>query len=287
MLFIIGAIIVIVCVFGGYAAMGGKLGVLWQPFEYVIIGGAALGAFVIANPGEVMKKSLKGMGHVMKGQKIKKADYLELLTLMFVVFKTARTKGMLSLEGHIENPHESTIFSKFPKFSHNHEALDFFCDYLRLLTMGTNDVHQLDDLMTEELEAHHKEAHQVAGAVQTMADGFPALGIVAAVLGVIKTMGSISEPPEILGKLIGGALVGTFFGVFFSYGIVAPLASSMGNIYDEEARYFQCMKAGIIAFVQGHPPSVAVEFARKGIFHVFRPSFYELEEAVNNVELES
>jgi len=287
MLFIIGAIIVIVCVFGGYAAMGGKLGVLWQPFEYVIIGGAALGAFVIANPGEVMKKSLKGMGHVMKGQKIKKADYLELLTLMFVVFKTARTKGMLSLEGHIENPHESTIFSKFPKFSHNHEAPDFFCDYLRLLTMGTNDVHQLDDLMTEELEAHHKEAHQVAGAVQTMADGFPALGIVAAVLGVIKTMGSISEPPEILGKLIGGALVGTFFGVFFSYGIVAPLASSMGNIYDEEARYFQCMKAGIIAFVQGHPPSVAVEFARKGIFHVFRPSFYELEEAVNNVELES
>jgi chemotaxis protein MotA len=287
MLFIIGAITVIVCVFGGYVAMGGKLGVLWQPFEYVIIGGAGIGAYIIANPPEVLKKTGKGMGRIMKGQTIKKADYLELLTLMFVVFKTARTKGMLALEAHIENPKESSIFNKFPKFAKNHEALDFFCDYLRLLTMGTNDVHQLEDLMNEELESHHNECHQVAGAVQTMADGFPALGIVAAVLGVIKTMGSITEPPEVLGKLIGGALVGTFFGVFISYGIVAPMAGSLNNIYGEEGRYFHCMKAGIVAFVQGHPPSVAVEFARKGIFHSFRPSFYELEEAVNNVQVEA
>jgi chemotaxis protein MotA len=287
MLFIIGALLIILCVFASYVAMGGHLAVLWQPFEYIIIGGSAFGAFVISNPAEVIKKVLKGLGHVLKGQKIKKADYLELLTLMFVVFKTARTKGMLSLEGHIENPHESTIFSKFPKFSKNHEALDFFCDYLRLLTMGTNDVHQLEDLMNEELDSHHNETHQVAAAVQTMADGFPALGIVAAVLGVIHTMGSITEPPEVLGKMIGGALVGTFFGVFVAYGFAAPISASLGNIYGEEGRYFHCMKAGIIAFVQGHPPSVAVEFARKGIFHVFRPSFYELEEAVNNVEIES
>ncbi|MBI1364269.1 MAG: flagellar motor stator protein MotA [Proteobacteria bacterium] len=286
MLFILGAVIVFACVFASYVAAGGHLGVLWQPFEFIIIGGAALGAFVIANPGEVLKKTGKGFKHLLKGQKIKKADYLELLTLMFVVFKTARTKGMLALESHIENPHESTIFNKFPKFSHNHEALDFFCDYLRLLTMGTNDVHQLEDLMNEELESHHNETHQVSGAIQTMADGFPALGIVAAVLGVIHTMGSITEPPEILGKMIGGALVGTFFGVFVSYGFVAPIASSLGNIYGEEGRYFHCMKAGIKAFVEGHPPSVAVEFARKGIFHVFRPSFYELEEAVNNVQIE-
>lgn len=280
MLFLIGTCIVISCVIGGYMAGGGHLIVLYQPFEVLIIVGAAIGAFVISNPKTVLVKVAMGMGDLLKGRAYNKAAYLELLVMMFAIFKMARTKGVLALEGHVEDPDNSALFAKFPIFNKNHEARVFFCDYLRLVTMGTNSPHQLEDLMDKELESHHNEMHEVAAAVNNIADGMPALGIVAAVLGVIHTMGSITEPPEVLGHLIGGALVGTFMGVLLSYGFVAPMGQSLDKIYQSDGRYIETIKVGLLAFMHGHAPQIAVEFARKNIFHDSRPSFYEVEEAI-------
>jgi chemotaxis protein MotA len=279
MFVIVGWVVVLGCVLGGYVAMGGEILVLMQPFELVIIGGAAVGAFITGNPKWVIGKAGKGVGVAMKGPAHSKEDYLELLSMMYATFKLAKTKGNLALETHVENPHESDLFARFPKFQGNHHAVEFFCDYLRMLTMGSENSHELEALMDEELETHHHEDETVASAVQSMADGLPALGIVAAVLGVIKTMGSITEPPEILGKLIGGALVGTFLGVLLAYGFVAPLATAMKGANEANSKYFTCMKAGILAHMQGYAPAISVEFARKMLLSSFRPSFAELEEA--------
>lgn len=281
MFVIIGWVIVTVCVLGGYVALGGKLKVLYQPFELVIIGGAGVGAFVTANPMPVLKKCGGGVGAALKGPKNKKEDYLELLSLLYVVFKLMKSKGNLAVEAHIENPHESDLFHQFPKFAANHHAVEFVCDYLRMITLGSEDPIQLEALMDAELETHHEEDHQVAGSVQTLADSFPALGIVAAVLGIIKTMGSITEPPEVLGKLIGGALVGTFLGILLSYGFFAPLASAIGAATSANAKYLECIKAGLLAHVQGAAPQVSVEFARKALLSDVRPTFLEVEDAVN------
>jgi chemotaxis protein MotA len=283
MFLIIGAVVVIVCVFGGYVAMGGHLDVLMQPFELVIIGGAAVGAFIIGNPKAVISKAGKAFGAAMKGPKYKKDDYIELLSVLFAVFKLAKSKGMLSLETHIENPHDSDLFNQFPGFAGNEHALVFLCDYLRLISLGSENPHELETLMDEEIETHHKEHHQIAAAIQSMADGMPALGIVAAVLGVIKTMGAITEPPEVLGKLIGGALVGTFLGVFLAYGFIGPIASQLNATYDADTKYFQCIKAGLLAYLQGYAPAICVEFARKALLSDVRPSFYEVEEAVSQL----
>lgn len=280
---LVGLFIVIMSVFGGYVAMGGHLIVLMQPFELVIIGGAGIGAFVIGNPKSVLSQSGKALKDAFKGETFSKQDYLELLTLLYTIFKLAKNKGMLELETHIENPHESSIFSNFPKFLSKHEAVTFLCDYMRMITMGSENSHQLETLMDEEIEVHHHEKNQLVAAYQTMGDSFPALGIVAAVLGVIKTMGAINQPPEVLGKLIGGALVGTFLGILLSYGFVGPLAMVMKVIYDGESKYFLCMKAGILAYVNGYAPAIAVEFARKSLDTHFRPTFYELEKAVSDL----
>jgi chemotaxis protein MotA len=260
--------------------MGGKLGVLMQPFELVIIGGAAVGAFIIANPMPVIKRTLGAMGLLLKGSPYSKEAYLELLSLLYTIFKLAKTKGMLALEQHVEKPDESTLWSKFPIFAADHYAMTFLCDYLRLLTLGTDNAHELEALIDEEIETHHAEKNQIASALQTMADGTPALGIVAAVLGVIKTMGAITEPPEVLGKLIGAALVGTFLGVFLAYGFIGPMASALKARYDAEVKYLLCIKAGLLAYLQGYAPAVAVEFARKALLSNVRPTFYEVEEAV-------
>lgn len=283
MLVIIGAVVVIVSVIGGYTAMGGHLAVLIQPFEAVIIIGSAIGAFVIGNPPFVLKRTAKAILRLMKGSPYKKESYIELLSLLYLIFKLAKTKGMLALESHVENPAESSLFQQFPKFASDHHALVFLCDYLRMLTLGTDNPHQIEALIDEELETHHQEQLQVSNAMQSMADGMPALGIVAAVLGVIKTMGSITEPPEVLGHLIGGALVGTFLGVFLSYGFLAPLAVACKAVDDAEAKYLQCIKAGILAHMQGNPPAVSVEFARKALLENVRPTFYEVEEAVQSL----
>ena len=283
MFLIVGTITVFACVLGGYMAMGGKLGVLWQPFEAVIIVGAGIGAYIIGNPKSVIKRTGKALGAAFKGSKYKKDDYIELLSLQFQIFKIAKSKGMLGLEAHIENPEESDLFSEFPTFHNDHHAVTFLCDYLRILTLGADNPHEIEALMDEEIETHHQEHHQLASALQTMADGMPALGIVAAVLGVIKTMGSITEPPEVLGKLIGGALVGTFLGVFVAYGFLGPIAAAVGAAYDAEGKYYQCMKAGLLAYMNGYAPAVCVEFARKALLEDVRPSFYEVEEATSSL----
>lgn len=283
MTFIVGFLVVIGCVLGGYAAMGGHIAVLWQPFEFIIIFGAAIGAFVIGNPKHVLGKAPKAFGAVLKGASLGKPEYLELLTMMYSVFKLAKSKGMLALEAHIEKPEESDLFQKFPKFLHHHHAVHFLCDYMRMMTMGSENPHQMEDLMNEELEIHHQEDHHLQSSMQTLADSTPALGIVAAVLGVIHTMGSINSPPEVLGHLIGGALVGTFMGILVSYGIMAPIAQGLGAVQMSEAKYLQCIKAGLLAYMNGYAPAVAVEFARKSINSENRPSFYELEEEINNL----
>ena len=281
MLIIVGAVVVMGCVFGAYAVHGGHLGVLWQPAEFVIILGAALGAFIIANTKANIKQTLKGVKRALKGPTYKKADYVELLSVLYQLFKLAKTKGMLALEQHVEKPDESTLFAQFPKFQKDHHAVEFLCDYLRMMTLGTEHANEVETLIDAELEAHHAEQHNAAHAVQLMADGMPALGIVAAVLGVIHTMGSITEPPEVLGHLIGAALVGTFFGVLMSYGLVAPIGGAITGVDNADSKYFQCIKAGLLAHMQGYPPAVSIEFARKMLWSTDRPSFYEVEEAVS------
>ena len=281
MFFIIGAIVVTVSVIGGFVAIGGHLFVLWQPFEFVIICGAALGAFIIANPKSVLFGMGKAFGHILKGPRHTKESYLELLSLLYAIFRLAKSKGMLVLEQHVENPEESELFSKFPKFFADKQALGFVCDYLRMMVLGAENPYEMEPLMDEEIEIHHTEHMTLSDAVRTVGDGLPALGIVAAVLGVIHTMGSITEPPEVLGKLIGGALVGTFVGVLLSYGFVAPMADALKAVYDSETKYYQCIKVGLLAHMQGYAPSVSIEFARKVLFSKVRPTFYEVEEAVD------
>ncbi len=282
MFIIIGWVIVLGSVLGGYILAGGKLAVLNQPLEVLIIGGAGVGAFVTSNPPALLKKIGKGFGAALKGPKHKKADFVELLALQYVLFKLAKSKGNLALEQHVENPHESELFNQFPKFSANHHAVEFMCDYLRLLTLGTENAMEIEALMDAELDTHHHEDEQVAGAVQTLGDSFPALGIVAAVLGIIKTMGSITEPPEVLGKLIGAALVGTFLGILVAYGFVSPVAATIGATLQANGKYLQCMKAGILAHVQGYAPQISIEFARKALLSEVRPTFAEVEEAIES-----
>lgn len=283
MLVIVGAVIVTFSVIGGYAIPGGHLAVLFQPYEFLIILGAAIGAFLTSNTKTILAGVGKSFGRMLKGPRHGKDGYGELLSLLHQLFKLAKSKGNLALEKHIETPEESSLFEQFPLVLADHHAMDFLCDYLRLLTMGSENPHELEALMDQDMETHHHEETAVAGALNAMADGLPALGIVAAVLGVIHTMGSITEPPEILGQLIGAALVGTFFGILMSYGFVAPLAAVLGNIIEADAKFFQCMKAGMLAHVAGHPPVISVEFARKTLPTDVRPSFAELEETFDNL----
>jgi chemotaxis protein MotA len=280
---IVGIVVIIVSVIGGYLAMGGKLAVLIQPYEAVIILGAAIGAFIIGNTAPVLKQMGGVFGALFRGPRYNKAAYVELLGLQFSLFKLVQSKGLLALEPHIENPKQSEIFQRFPKFAANHHAVEFMCDYLRMMTLGTNNVHQVESLMDEELETHHQEGARLVGAIQSLADATPALGIVAAVLGVIKTMGSISEPPEVLGHMIGGALVGTFLGVFVAYGFFGPFAQALRNTQEAESKYFQSMKTGLLAHMAGSPPVMAIEFARKMLMSEDRPTFLEIDEATANL----
>lgn len=290
---LVGLALVFVCTFGGLLiAMHFDIPKFMKlmtlilsamPGEMVIILGCAISAFLIANSTETIKGTIKYMGALTKPAAHAKEDYVELMSGLYTVFKLARTKGWLALEQHIEQPEESDLFSQFPALQHNHHAIVFLCDYLRIISLGNENPFELEALMDEEIEtiAHH-EGHP-GHAVQTMADGIPALGIVAAVLGVIKTMASISEPPEVLGKLIGGALVGTFLGVWLSYGMVAPIAGAMSSKAESEVMYFKCIKVAIIAFLNGAAPQVAVEFARKFLPHDVQPTFQELEEHLNEL----
>lgn len=280
MKFIIGFITVLSCVLGGYWLHGGKLAVLWQPTEYLIIIGAAVGSFIIGSPGWLIKDTLKSLKYLFKGMPFQQKDYVELLVMLNLVFKTMRAKGMLEIESHVEEPNNSSIFQLAPGFLANHDAMHFLCDYLRIMTMGMEDQYQLDDMMEADLDVHRNHGHHISHGLITMADAMPALGIVAAVLGVIVTMGSITEPPAILGGLIGAALVGTFLGVWVSYGFVAPMGRYVGEYYSAKVKYIEVIKVALLAHVKGNAPVLSVEFARASINETERPSFMEMEEAL-------
>ncbi len=279
MLYIVGSLVVFVMVMGGYGAHG-SYAVLWQPIEFVIIFGAVIGAFISGNPKSVVTGSLKSMKKIFSGPKYKKEHYEELLGVLYSVFRLAKTKGDLALEQHVEKPEDSTLFSNFPLFHADHHAVEFLCDYLRLLTLGASNPHEMAEVMEKELEIHHEELHAHVNVIQVMADSTPALGIVAAILGVIVTMGSIAEPPEVLGNLIAAALVGSFSGIFFAYGFFAPAASKLNQVFAADAAYMECIKTGVIGHMQGYAPQVSVEFARKSLSHDMRPTFNQMEEMV-------
>ena len=286
MLVLIGAGIVIVSVLGGYLLNGGEVSILVQPTEWLIIVGAAIGSFVIANPKKVVVGTGAALKLLLRGSRHDKASYIETLSLLYALFKLAKTKGDLALESHVEKPDESAIFARHPGFNADHHSREFLCDYLRLLTLGTNNAHEVEAIIDAEIEAHHHRENAIAHAITTMSDAMPALGIVAAVLGVIHTMGSITQPPEILGGLIGGALCGTFMGVLLSYGFFAPIGQALSGIYKTETDYLGCIKACLLAHMMGYAPQVSIEFGRKTLDYDVRPSFFELEEVVSAVAAE-
>ena len=279
---IIGIVLLFGMVFGSYLMGGGKLDVIIEaaPHELMAILGAAIAAFLISNSMVVIKGTASGFGKIFKGPKWKPADYRDLLSLLFLLTKTMKSKGVIALESHIEKPHESTIFARYPKVTHDHFAVDFICDTLRMMTMNLEDPHQVEDAMEKQLEKHHHEALEPAHALQSMADALPALGIVAAVLGVIKTMSSIDQPPEILGGMIGSALVGTFLGVFMAYGLVGPFAARLQSIIDEEGAFYKIIQSVLVAHLHGNAAQISVEIGRGDIPSPAQPSFVEMEEAL-------
>lgn len=282
MFLIVGLVIVFGSVIGGYMMHHGNLAILLQVNELLIIGGAGVGSFVVANPTHVLKKAVSSLKLFFgPSHPYSKSNYTELLLFQYTIFKFMKTKGMLAIESHIEDPASSDLFAAYPNILANHHAITFFTDYVRLLTMGIDDHFQIGDMMESELELHHHSNEEVASSIVTLGDAFPALGIVAAVLGVITTMGSITEPPEILGGLIGAALVGTFLGVLLSYGMVGPIGHYLNKYFNEESKYYECIKTGLLAHIQGNAPTVSIEFARKAIPDDVRPSFKEIEEAMN------
>ncbi len=289
MLQIGGIVVVFAMVFGGYVLAGGKFGVILKslPYEMMMIGGAALGAFLISSSGSAAKATVGSFGKVFGGPKWKTQDYRDLLCLLFLITKTMKSKGMIALEPHIENPKESSIFKRYPRILNDHFAIDFICDTLRMMTMSLEDPHQVETAMEKQLEKHHHEALVPAHALQSMADGLPALGIVAAVLGVIKTMGSINEPPAVLGGMIGGALVGTFLGVFLAYGFVGPFAARLTASVNEEGLFYHVIRDVLVAHLHGNSAQVSVEIGRGSVPSDHQPSFMELEEAIKTIPAEA
>jgi chemotaxis protein MotA len=285
---IIGIVVLFVCVFGSYVIAGGNFGVILHalPYELMCILGAGVAAFLISNNTKTIKGTAGGFVSVFKGPKWKAADYRDLLSLLFLLTKTMKSKGVIALESHIEKPSESPLFAKYPKILKDHFAVDFICDTLRMMTMNLEDPHQVEDAMEKQLEKHHHEGLMPAHALQSMADALPALGIVAAVLGVIKTMGSITEPPEVLGGMIGGALVGTFLGVFMAYGLVGPMALRLKEIVEEEGSFYRIIQSVLVAHLHGNAAQISVEIGRGNVPSTAQPSFLELEDALNNMTLE-
>lgn len=284
---IIGVVVVFAMVFGGFLLAGGHFDVIIKaaPFEMMMIGGAAIGAFLIGNSFKTVMSAGAGFGKIMGGPKWKPKDYTDLLSLLFVLTKTMKTKGVVAIEQHIEKPEESPVFQNYPKILKDHFATHLICDTLRMMTMNLEDPHQVEEVIDRQIEKHHHEAHKPAHALQGMADALPALGIVAAVLGIIKTMGAISQPPEYLGKLIGSALVGTFLGVFLAYGFVGPFAARLGQVIDEEGQFYKIIKDVLVAHLHGNAAQVSVEIGRGQIPTEAQPTFAELEEALSGVSI--
>jgi chemotaxis protein MotA len=280
MLVIIGYILIMGSVLGGYMGGGGHLVALWQPLELVIICGASLGAFVVTNTGKVTKATFKALPSVLAGSKFTKERYLGLMGLLYEILSKIRKEGLMSIEKDVETPESSTMFSKYPVILADHHLVEFITDYLRMMVSGNLNPMEIESLMDQELETHHHEAEVPGHAVQAVADGLPAFGIVAAVMGVVHVMGSVGAPPAVLGGMIGGALVGTFVGILLAYGFVGPLASLLGQKVAESSKQFECVKVTLLASMNGYAPQVAVEFGRKVLYSTERPSFAELEQHV-------
>ena len=280
MTIIVGFLLVVFCVFGGFVMSGGNLEALWHPSEILIIGGGATGALILANPTKVIKKISKEIPALFKGSPYTKEMYMDLLALLFDLFTMARKEGLMSLEAHIEDPDQSAVFLKYPKILSNHHAIEFMTDYLRLMVTGAANAMEIEDLMDKELDTHHKEGNVPSGSVQTMADGLPGFGIVAAVMGVVITMASIDQGPAIIGHKVGAALVGTFVGILLSYGFASPVASAMAHLKEDESKFIEVIKVSLMASLNGYSPQIAIEFGRKVIYSSERPGFLELEEYV-------
>jgi chemotaxis protein MotA len=280
MLVIIGYVIVLAAVFGGFALAGGHLAALFQPVELLMIGGSAIGAFLVGNSGKAIKATMKDLPNVFKGSKYDKALYMQLMGLLFEILAKVRKEGLMAIENDVEEPEQSPIFSKYPAILAEHHAIEFITDYLRLMVGGNLDAMEIENLMDCEMDTHHQEGGIPASCIQKVGDGLPAFGIVAAVMGVVHTMESVGLPPQELGMLIAAALVGTFLGILLSYGFVTPLASKLEQRLEESSKILECIKVTLLANLNGYSPALSVEFGRKVLFSTERPSFLELEEFV-------
>lgn len=284
MLVIIGYVVVCASVFGGFILAGGHAAILFQPIELLMIGGAAVGAFFVGNNSKSIKATMKALPGVFKGSAYTKDMYMELMSLLFDVLSKVRKEGLMSIEGDIESPEASPLFSKYPLVLADHHIVEFMADYLRLMVSGNMDAFQIENLMDNEIETHHHEGAVPAHVIAKLGDGLPAFGIVAAVMGVVHTMESVGIPPAELGILIAKALVGTFLGILLAYGFVAPLASLLEQKLDESSKMFQCVKVTLLASLNGYAPALAVEFGRKVLYSTERPSFAELEEHIKKAK---
>ena len=282
MFVIIGYIIIIASCLGGFAASGGHLASLWQPIELVIIGGAALGAFIVGNTPTAIKSTLKTLPTALKGSSYNKAMYMELMACLYDVLAKIRKEGLMTIESDVEKPNESALFSKYPKVLADHHLIEFITDYLRLMVGGNLNAFEIENLMDNEIDTHHHEGEVPVHCVMKLADGLPAFGIVAAVMGVVHTMESVGIPPSELGKLIAAALVGTFLGILLAYGFVGPIANILEQKLHESSKVFQTVKVTLLASLNGYSPAIAVEFGRKVLYSTDRPGFAELEEHVKN-----
>ncbi len=280
MLIIIGWVVVAICVFGSFVLGGGHILSLLQPFEFMCIAGAAVGAFVVSNPPKTLRSVLKAIPACFKSKDYSKEKYLQLIALLYELLQKARQEGLLALEVDVNDPEASSIYTKYPSVKEDTHLLEFINDYLRMMLSGNLNVLEIQELMDAELDTHHAEAQIPATAIQRIADAMPAFGIVAAVMGVVHTMGSVGAPPKVLGEMVAAALVGTFLGILLGYGFIGPLASLIEANSQEEAKKFECVKSVLLASMSGYSPTVAVEFGRKVVFSVDRPSFEELEDAV-------
>ncbi|SHN39054.1 flagellar motor stator protein MotA [Rhizobacter sp. OV335] len=279
MFVLIGYAVALGCIFGAYVLHGGNMGVIIHalPTELMAILGGALGAFVVNNQPKVLKATLAALPTLLKGSKYSKARYMELLALLYDILQKARKEGLMSIENDVERPHESALFKKYATVGNDHHVVEFITDYLRMMVSGNLNAHEIESLMDSEIDTHHHEAHAPAAAIARLAGALPAFGIVAAVLGVVNTMGSVGQPPAILGGMIGSALVGTFLGILLAYAVAEPLAGLMEQKNDENGKELQCIKTTLLASMQGYAPQVAVEFGRKVLYSADRPTFAELE----------
>lgn len=277
MTIIVGLIVTLGCIAGGFMAMGGHLAVIWQPWEYVIICGAALGTFIVANPMKTIKDTGVGLVEALTNASPKQRDYLDVLSILFSLMRELRSKSRTEVEAHIDRPQDSAIFQAFPKLLANRELVTFICDYFRLIIMGNARTHEIEALMDEEIQTLRSDRLKAYHSLVALSEGLPALGIVAAVLGVIKAMGALDQPEEVLGQLIGAALVGTFAGIFFSYAVVSPIATQMKVVRDKQLRLYIVTKQSLLAFMNGAIPQVAIEHGRKTISSSDRPTIDEVE----------